>query len=204
MSEILQVLLRHGYWVVFGASLFEQMGLPLPAMPILLAAGALSRTENFSLSFAVLAAVLGSITADVAWYALGRRRGHFMLGLVCRLSLTPDSCVQRTKDLFRRHGSPILLVAKFLPGFSATAVPLAGALRMQFARFLLFDAAGAFLWAAGYIAAGYAFSSQLERVARLGAGFGIGLTLWFALAVTVFVAWKYVQRRALLRRSPQS
>lgn len=203
MTATLHILIRHGYWIVFSASLLEQVGLPLPALPILLAVGALARTSGFSVSFAILAAVFGSLAADLAWYALGRSRGHFILGLVCRLSFTPDSCVQRTEDLFRKHGSPILLVAKFLPGFSATAVPLAGVLRMQLVRFLLFDAAGAFLWAGSYIAAGYMFSSQLERVAGLAAGFGIGLTLWFALAVTVFLGWKYVQRRTLLGRSPQ-
>ena len=170
MSDVLQVLLQHGYWVVFSASMLEQMGLPVPAMPILLAVGALSRTRTFSLVSAIVAAVLGSLVADLTWYALGRQHGHFILGLVCRLSATPDSCVQRTKDLFGRHGSPILLVSKFVPGFGAAAIPLAGAERMRLTRFLIFDGAGAVLWAGGYMTAGYLFSSQLERVAGLAAG----------------------------------
>jgi membrane protein DedA with SNARE-associated domain len=203
MNDTLQILLRHGYWVVFGASLLEQMGLPIPAMPILLAIGALSHTGGFSLVSAILAAVLGSLAADLAWYALGRHHGHFVLGLVCRLSATPGSCIQRTKDLFGRHGSPILLVSKFVPGFSAAAIPLAGAEKMHLIRFLLFDGTGAVLWAGGYMTAGYVFSSQLERVAGLASGVAMSLTVWFALVLTVILAWKHVQRRALLRRSPE-
>ncbi len=203
MGDILQILLRHGYWVVFSASLLEQMGLPVPAMPILLAVGALSHAGGFSLASAIVAAVIGSLAADLAWYALGRHHGHFILGLVCRLSATPGSCVQRTKDLFGRYGSPILLVSKFVPGFSAAAIPLAGAEKMRLMRFLLFDGAGAVLWAGGYLIAGFVFSSQLERVAGLASGVAMSLTVWIALALTAILAWKHVQRRALLRRSPE-
>jgi membrane protein DedA with SNARE-associated domain len=203
MEDALQILLQHGYWVVFGASLLEQMGAPVPAMPILLAVGAMSRSGHFSLTLAIPAAVAGSLAADLAWYTMGRYHGHFFLGLICRLSAAPGSCVQRSKDLFGRHGSPILLVSKFVPGFSATAIPLAGAERMGLMRFLLFDGVGAVLWAGGYMSVGYLFSSQLERVAGPASRFGMTLTVWIALVVTVIFAWKRVQRGALRRRNSE-
>ncbi len=201
MNDTLQLLLRHGYWIVFAASFLEQMGLPVPAVPIFLTVGALSRAGAYSLGSAILAALIGSIAADLAWYALGRYHGHFILGTICRLSATPSSCVQRTKDLFGRHGSRILLISKFIPGFSAAAIPLAGAERMGLMRFLLFGGAGAVLWASAYTIAGYALRSELDRIADVASSVATGLTVWIVFAIAVILAWKY--RRVLLRRNPE-
>ncbi|HSC77428.1 MAG TPA: hypothetical protein VLB32_02595, partial [Candidatus Acidoferrales bacterium] len=111
MMESIQFLIRHGYTVIFLFVLAEQFGLPLPAIPLLLAAGALAGTGKLSLTLVVLSAVAASLLADSCWYELGRRKGIKVLQLLCRISLEPDSCVRRTEDVFVRHGARSLLVA---------------------------------------------------------------------------------------------
>jgi membrane protein DedA with SNARE-associated domain len=197
--EPLDVLVRHGYWLLFGFVLGEQLGLPLLGAPLLLAAGALSGTGRLSLPVAVGLAVLACLLGDLVWYELGRRRGASVLTLLCRISLEPDSCVRRTEDLFGRWGARALLAAKFVPGLNTVAAPLAGVTGMPPGRFLRHDAAGSTLWVGAYVGLGYLFSHQLEAVilglARLGRGAGAVL----AGALAVYVVWKFVQRQRFLR-----
>src|SRR5690348_10434496 len=100
MNHILPFLIHHGYTVVFIGVLLEQMGLPIPASPILLAAGALAGLGRFSFGEALALAAGAAVIADLAWYEMGRRKGHSILKLMCRISLEPDSCVRRTEDRF--------------------------------------------------------------------------------------------------------
>src|SRR2546425_846428 len=147
MNETIQFLLRHGYSVVFGFVFAEQLGLPIPAIPVLLAMGALVGAGRLSFLPALAAAVVASVAADAVWYWLGRKRGYAVLNLLCRIALEPDSCVRRTENVFSRFGPGTLFFAKFIPGLSTAAPPLAGLFRMRAVRFLLNDAAGAALWA---------------------------------------------------------
>src|SRR5712672_515188 len=126
MNEINQFLISHGPLIVFGAVFLEQMGLPLPAMPWLLAAGALSATRQFDLSLGIAVAVIACLAADVFWFYLGRYRGNRVLDFLCRISLEPDSCVRRTLNVFTRYGWRGIVVAKFLPGMNTVTPPLAG------------------------------------------------------------------------------
>src|SRR5436309_2109889 len=174
MTDHAEFLLRYGYLLLFGSVFIEQMGAPIPAAPILLAAGALAGLGRFRLGLVLALSTAATLLADLIWYELGRRKGMRVLQLLCRISLEPDSCVRRTEDAFARHGARSLLVAKFLPGLSTVAPPLAGAFQMRLARFLSFDSAGAALWIATFVGLGYAFSAQHEqhvaRSGRLGAG----------------------------------
>src|SRR5260370_22412925 len=126
MTETSQFLINHGLPLVFGAVLLEQMGLPLPAIPWLLAAGALSATGKFSLFLGIGVTVIACLLADGFWFYLGRHRGNQVLGLLCRISLEPDSCVRRTQNVFTRYGLKGVVVAKFLPGLSTVVPPLSG------------------------------------------------------------------------------
>jgi len=116
MSDTVQVLLQYGYVVLFAFVLVEQIGLPIPAVPVLLGVGALAGTGRMSLALALGAALAASLPPDLVWYELGRRRGGRILGLLCRVSLEPDSCVRRAENLFMRRGRKALLIAKFFPG----------------------------------------------------------------------------------------
>jgi membrane protein DedA with SNARE-associated domain len=179
--------------------LCEQAGLPLPAVPVLLAAGALAGQGKLSLLATLLLTVSACLLADFSWFALGRRHGARVLRLLCRISLEPDSCVRRTENVFARSGAKTLLFAKFVPGLSAVATPVAGLIRMRPSRFLLWDGGGALLWSSAYLGAGYLASDELEAVADVALGLGgrLGFVLGGAFAAWLF--WKYVQRRRFIR-----
>src|SRR5262245_7079995 len=199
MQRSTEFLIRNGPTVLFLWVLAEQLGLPIPALPALFAAGALARSEGLSPWGPLATAMAAALLADVVWYEIGRRRGGKVMNLLCRISLEPDSCVRQTEDLFSRQGARSLVVAKFVPGLSTAAPPLAGIFGMRFQRFLLFDSAGAFLWAGGAILAGYVFSEQLEDVAAAAARMG-GFAGILAAVVVRYVLVKSINRRRFLRK----
>ena len=199
MGEVLEFVLRHGYGVVFVLVLVEQLGLPLPAVPMLLGIGALSRGGHYAASFALGVAVAAALAADLFWYRLGRRRGHAVLRLLCRISLEPDSCVRRSEVLLARHGPRTLLYAKFVPGLNVVATPLAGMLRMRLWRFLLYDGAGVLLWAGTYIGLGRLFADQLLRVLALAQGMATAAGATAFAALLAYLAGKLWQRQRFLR-----
>ena len=199
MNETIGFLVRHGYAVLFAWVFAEQVGLPLPAAPLLLAAGALAGTGRLALSVVIALPVVAALLSDVLWYELGRRRGVKVLQLLCRISLEPDSCVRRTENVFARHGARSLLVAKFIPGLNTAAPPLAGIFRMRLDRFLLFDALGSALWVGVFVGLGYVFSDQLERVADRALTLGTWLLVFLLGALGGYIAWKYVKRQRFLR-----
>jgi membrane protein DedA with SNARE-associated domain len=200
VEGVTHFLAAYGGPVLFGVVFAEQVGLPLPAVPLLLAAGALAGGGRMSLWAALGLPVLASLLGDTLWYELGRRRGSRVLNLLCRISLEPDSCVRRTENLFVRHGVRSLLLAKFIPGLSIVAPPLAGIFGVRVPRFLLYDGLGALFWAEIFVGVGYLFSSQLERAAAYAARLGSTLVALLAAAVVAYVLCKYAQRRHVLRR----
>jgi membrane protein DedA with SNARE-associated domain len=199
MNETITFLVRHGYTVLFVWVFAEQIGLPLPAVPILMAAGALAGAGQMSYPLAIGLGVLASILSDAIWYEIGRRRGTQVLQLLCRVSLEPDSCVRRTEKVFARHGARSLVVAKFVPGLNTAAPPLAGVFGMRFGRFLLYDAAGALLWVLAFSGVGYIFSNQIERAATYAAELGAWLFALLAAGLAGYIGWKYVQRQRFIR-----
>lgn len=199
MHALIDQLARYGLPLVFVNVLLEQLGLPIPAIPTLVAAGALSAGGRLSLGALLGLAVLASLAADSLWYLLGRRHGYRILKVVCGISLSPDSCVRQTESLFERQGVVSLLYAKFIPGFSTVAPPLAGAVRIGFARFALFDSGGALIWAGSGVALGMIFHRAIDRVAEYLEGLGFWALVIAAAALAIFVAWKWWQRRRFYR-----
>ena len=199
MHAVTEFLLKYGYWVLFFNVLVEQAGIPLPTMPVFLAMGALAGLGRYSFMASVLLALVATMCADLMWFYLGRTRGTSILNLMCRISLEPDSCVSNTKNQFQKRGAYSLLFAKWVPGFSAAAPPLAGLTRMPLRRFIVFDAAGVLLWCGSYLLAGYIFRDQLEDVARTLSNYG-GRVLILALILLVsYIGWKYYQRQRFIR-----
>lgn len=191
--------MRHGYVVLLVWVFAEQIGLPVPSLPILLAAGALAGAGKLSYGAVLALTVVAAVSSDLLWYQIGRRRGIKVLQLLCRISLEPDSCVRNTENVFAKHGVRSLLVAKFIPGLNTAAPPLAGVVGMVFGRFLLFDVMGATLWAGSISGVGYYFSNQLERVAAQAERLGIGLLVLILGGFSIFIAWKFVKRQRFLR-----
>ena len=197
LEQAADFLIRHGYAVLFGWVLLEQMGLPIPAAPLLIAAGALARAGKMNLTFALALALIAVILADLFWYSLGRYRGGRILKLLCRISLEPDSCVRRTENLFVRHGVHSLLVAKFVPGLNTAAPSLAGIFRMPVRRFMIFDSLGALLWVGSVTSLGLIFSDQLEQIALRWSGWLVAV---LAGSLAAYVLGKFIQRRRFIRR----
>lgn len=199
MTETIEFLVRHGEAVLFWVVFAEQIGLPIPAIPLLIAAGTLAGAGKMSLASAVLAPVVASLLADGIWYEMGRRRGGQVLGLICRISLEPDSCVRRTENLFLRYGVWSLLLAKFIPGLSTVAPPLAGIVGMTVRRFFFYDGLGALIWAGSCAWLGYLFSHQLERIASAASELGGRLGLLLLAALGTYIAYKFIHRQLFLR-----
>jgi membrane protein DedA with SNARE-associated domain len=193
-------LSNQGPMVLFLIVLAEQLGLPLPAVPVLLAMGAMVGTGRFSFAAVMAIAVGACLVADFAWYRLGRWRGARVLNWLCRISLEPDSCVRTAQDRLAFGGARALLVAKFFPGFSTAAPPVAGLIGMRVSRFLLWDAMGAVLWSATYLGLGWLFSDQLERVMRAVTDVGGRAFFLAAAALAAYLAGKAIQRKRFLRQ----
>jgi membrane protein DedA with SNARE-associated domain/rhodanese-related sulfurtransferase len=200
METLLHLITEYGLLVVFVSVLLDQGGIPVPAYPPIMVTSALAVEAGESVAAILVVATLAAVVADSAWYAAGRRLGTRMVRLMCRLSLSPDSCVRTTRGIYARWGPASLTVAKFVPGFAAVATTLAGETRTSLRRFFFFDGIGALLWSAVAVALGVIFhdavGSVLERLEELGRK---GLML-VALAVVAFIAWKWLNRQRVLRQ----
>ena len=172
MAETLQFVVQHGYVLLFFWVLAEQAGLPIPASPLLLAAGALAGQHQLKFALVLLVAATGSLVSDLFWYHFGKRKGTVVLSWLCKIALEPDSCVRRTESTFTRLGYRTLLICKFIPGLNTAAPALAATAGIGLPQFVLFDWLGALLWASAFAGLGLAFSKQLDRVADDVARFG--------------------------------
>jgi membrane protein DedA with SNARE-associated domain len=199
MHSTLEFVLHHGYALLLGWVFAEQLGLPVPSLPLLLAAGALAGTGHLNFFFSLFVAVLAAVTADTMWYWLGRVRGIKILQLLCKISLEPDSCVRRTQGVFSRQGARSLLLAKFLPGLGTVAAPLAGIFHMRPRRFLLFDSCGAVLWAGSLLGLGFVFSGEIEHIAEYAARLGGSLLILLIALLGAYIAYKFIARQRFLR-----
>ncbi|MGH7313616.1 MAG: VTT domain-containing protein [Candidatus Rokuibacteriota bacterium] len=199
MTGVLDFLVRHGELILFVYVFADQVGVPLPAVPVLLAAGALAATGQLSFPVAMVLALVASLAADLIWYTVGRLRGAAVLRTLCKISLEPDSCVRRTENVFLRYGVRSLVVAKFVPGLSTVAPPLAGIVGVGLLRFSLYSSAAALLWAGAWMALGLAVGDALEQAAaRTAHGATLGGAALGAV-VAGYVVFKWVERRRFLR-----
>jgi membrane protein DedA with SNARE-associated domain len=200
MASAFDVLVRYGYFVVFGAVFAEQIGLPFPSEPFLLATGGLAGSGRLSLGIVIILATTASLIGDTIWYWIGRTGGTRVLGWLCRLSLEPDSCVRRTEGIFETYGARSLVFAKFVPGLSTIAPPLAGVVQMPLHTFLAFSALAGAAWAGAYVLVGWLFSSQLELVGLYIERLGNWAFALLVAAVAAYVGGKYISRRRFLRK----
>ncbi|HLI62370.1 MAG TPA: VTT domain-containing protein [Terriglobales bacterium] len=200
MAETLQFVVGYGYALLFVWVLIEQGGLPIPATPLLLAAGALAGQGRMSLPLVVVAATAGCVGADIFWYLIGKRRGGTVLNVLCRIALEPDSCVRRTEGAFAKYGPRTLLVCKFIPGLNTAAPALAGMVGVPYPRFIVFDVLGGLLWTVAYSLLGFVFSKQLDRIARDAHLLGGWLVVLFAAVLVAYVFYRWRERRSFLEQ----
>jgi membrane protein DedA with SNARE-associated domain len=200
ITQAIHFVERYGYALLFVWVLAEQGALPVPSVPLLIAVGALVRVQRLNPVAAIACCVAGALIADSVWFYFGRHRGKRVLRFLCRVSLSPDSCVRQTERAFLKYGVKTLLVAKFVPGLNAVAAPLAGDSGIGVARFIAIDSLGILFWSTTYIGIGCLFADQLEIALSYIQRLGSGLVILAAGLFAGWILWKFIQRRKFLKQ----
>jgi membrane protein DedA with SNARE-associated domain/rhodanese-related sulfurtransferase len=191
---------HYAYLIIFLWVLVEQIGIPIPSVPVLLTAGTLSATHRVSFIGITFAMLLACLIADTIWFSLGRRYGNSVLKLLCRLSFEASTCVSKTEGYFTRRGAVTLLFAKFVPGLSTVAAPIAGQTGMSYGRFLAWDLAGSLIWGETFILAGRFFGDLAKKSAPFFAWLGHFAIFIFAAMVLGFLFHRIWKQRKFLQQ----
>jgi membrane protein DedA with SNARE-associated domain/rhodanese-related sulfurtransferase len=195
MPSLLSLLQHYGVLIVFAIVLVEQIGMPIPAFPVLIVAGALAVGGGISWPVCLAASIGACLMSDFFWFRAGRSQGKRILRLLCKISLSPDYCVSQTEDRFARYGAKSLVIAKFIPGFNIIASPMSGALGVPTGRFIAFSMAGSLLWAGAGLAIGAYFHSSVDQVLLVLGDMGTTALVVLLTLLALFVLFKYVERR---------
>jgi len=194
------ILIVYGYLLLFVWVLVEQLGIPLPATPVLLSAGALSAEHELSFLASFASALGAALLADTVWFLVGRRYGHLVMRLLCKLSLEPTTCLRKTEDSYGRSGTKVLLFAKFIPGIATLAPPVAGRSGMSFVRFLIFDGIGGALWVGALLGGGFCFGDLLEHDPTLLDRVGHFSGILLGLGIVGFLVARIIRKIVVVRR----
>jgi len=195
----MELLTKYGYSLVFVVVLMEQLGLPIPALPILLLAGALAARGILSFPVVLIFGIVAAMAGDVVWFFIGRIKGRGILQVLCKISLSPDSCVRKTEASFLKYGMNSLLFAKFVPGLNTIAPPMAGMFRASIGSFLARDFIGAFAYIASIAVTGLLFDKAIFDVTKLLEALG-QMVLWIVLGgLALYVLWRYIRLKMIQR-----
>jgi membrane protein DedA with SNARE-associated domain/rhodanese-related sulfurtransferase len=200
MQALDQLGQYHGL-LLLAALLLAGAGLPLPMMPLLLATGALASAGKMNPAEAILLPPMCLALGDILWFFLGRKFGHGILSTVCRISFERDTCIRKTQDTFSRHGLRALLVSRFIPGLSTLASPMAGATGKSFLDFLMYESTGTVIYTSTYVALGYLFADQIDRIVATIGGAGTRLGAALILGLVAYAGYKVLMRWWLIRKS---
>ena len=195
MTSLYELASTHSVTLVAVAALCARLGAPLPSAPVLVIIGALADKPEVSVAAAFAASIAGSTVGDAAWFFAGRIYGYTVLKLLCKVSLTPSVCVSQNQCFFLKWGGGSLIAAKFLPGVSVVAPPMAGAVGMSMPRFLMFEAIGGAVYAGLFLALGYVLRGQIQGFLAMLSAFG---QIAFAAAFAALIAYavvRYCRRR---------
>jgi membrane protein DedA with SNARE-associated domain/rhodanese-related sulfurtransferase len=195
MHDLIPLLIAHGALIVFAITLAARVGAPVPAAPLLVVAGGVGMAGQLSIVACVAASVVANVLGDAVWYQAGRWRGHRVMKLLCQISLSPDTCVRQSEGILSKWGGSSLIAAKFLPGISVVAAPMAGALGMTWRRFVAFAVAAALIWSLAFLAVGMIFSTQIEMVLAFMTEFGTIAAIVVVTALALMVTARYLRRR---------
>jgi membrane protein DedA with SNARE-associated domain/rhodanese-related sulfurtransferase len=198
-QQLISSIGQYGLMIVTINVLLDQIGLPVPAVPTLVVAGAIAAGGQMSLAALFIWSVIACLAADCGWYLVGKRYGVRVLKTLCRISLEPDSCVSQTQTRFERWGVNSLVIAKFIPGLAIIAPPMAGAMRIGWPRFVLLSTCAAVLWVGFGLAAGVLFKSQIGRLLELLREFGSVTVAGIVTLLAAYIAYKWWERRRFYR-----
>ena len=198
MHSVLGLLEHHTYSLLFSWVLIEQGGLPIPSVPLMIAAGTMSAAHKLHVAYAIPAILFACFLSDSAWYFLGKFFGGRVLNILCRFSLEAATCVERTHGTVGKRGAFTLLFAKFVPGLSTVAAPIAGQLKIPYLTFVLYDMAGSLIWCGAWLFAGRFFGDLARRSVDFFALLGhFGIALVFLMVVGLII-YRLVKRRQFL------
>ena len=198
MRDLIPLLIAHGALIVFVITLAARVGAPVPAAPLLVVAGGVAMAGQISLTVCLVASVIANVLGDAVWYQAGRWRGHRVMKLLCRISLSPDTCVRQSEGILSKWGGSSLIAAKFLPGISVVAAPMAGALGMSWKRFLSYDVGASLIWTLVFLAVGVVFAGQIVLVLDFMTQFGTIAAVAIAIALATMIIVRYLRRRWML------
>lgn len=200
MDDLLPLIARHGYLFLATVCLAEAVGLPLPSALAILTAGAVAASGKLYFFSVLAVAVVSMLAGDIVLFVTGRVTGWALLGFLCRLSASPESCILRSAEYFYRRGRQTLLFAKFIPGINTMSPPLAGSMNMAPEQFLAFDSIGVVLYVGAYALVGFLGSDFLRAITRGLRSAGFAAEVIFGIGLTVYVAyriWIYRKYRLL-------
>ena len=198
MRDLIPLLIAHGALIVFVITLAARIGAPVPAAPLLVVAGGVAMAGQISLTVCMVVSVIANVLGDAVWYQAGRWRGHRVMKLLCRISLSPDTCVRQSEGILSKWGGSSLIAAKFLPGISVVAAPMAGALGMSWKRFLSYDVGASLIWTLVFLAVGVVFAGQIVVVLDFMTQFGTIAGVAIVIALATMIIYRYLRRRWML------
>jgi membrane protein DedA with SNARE-associated domain len=190
METVLHIIDHHGYAALFVIVFMEAIGLPVPGAVALVVAGAACAWGVMSPVWAIVVSALGILAGDILLFHLGRKSGWWLLGLLCRVAISPETCILRSAESFYKRGRMTLLIAKFIPGINTMAPPLAGSMRMRFSQFLRFDLGGTLLYVLAYGIPGFLFSRILKDVIHAFESFGRAMQFVVLIALIGYLAYR--------------
>ncbi len=209
MHQLSETIAHYGIGLVFANVLVEQLGIPLPALPTLIVAGALAAQGELSAAGVFFSALAAALVADTIWFVLGRRHGRRLLNTLCRVSLSPDACVRQTEGVFERWGVRSLIAAKFVAGFSTVAPALSGMMRVPKRKFFAYDVAGIVMWAGSGIGLGFVFHGAVDDILDVLDGYGRGALAILGGVLALFILlkwwrrWRFFRALRMARITPQ-
>src|SRR5579863_5434426 len=200
MQELTHLIESHGLLLIFAVVLLDEIGLPIPSLPALVAAGAVAASGHFPLPAVIGAALAGALVADIVWYWAAWRFGRRILAILCRISLAPDSCVRQTENLFNRVGPWSLLFARYVPALTNIAVAMAAVLRLPLAFFLTLNLAGSFFYYGLAAILGALFRRAVGDVLHTMETFGTISIVALTVAFAIYILLRWWQRVTFVRQ----
>ena len=199
MPEPILLLAEYGYLIVIAWVVADQAGLPLPALPVLFAAGVLAGSGSLDIYLVSTVAVAAALATDVAWYAVGRRYGNSMLKVLCKLSMEPDYCLRQAGITFQRFGAATLVASNYIPGLQTVIAPLAGVANVPFAGFLGLRLVGNALWVATFVLPGYLLADRAAELLSQSSEIATIAGVVVVAGLVAFAVYKFVRRQLFLR-----
>jgi membrane protein DedA with SNARE-associated domain/rhodanese-related sulfurtransferase len=198
MGHALELFVHHAYLVLFLWVLIEQGGIPVPSVPVLLAAGTMSAAHRLHVAYALPIVLAACLVSDSLWYWLGKRYGSKIINLLCKFSMEAATCVTRTQGTVTKRGAVTLLFAKWVPGLGAMAPPITGQAGVSYSTFLLYDTAGTVMWAGAWLFAGRFFGDVAKKSHEFFAGLEHFAVVLVIGAVLAWQVWRLVKRQQFL------